>query len=736
MSKISDKIFEIAKKSLPKISKTEEEALTAGTPWWDKYIFSNDINWYDNAYDQIETQFTFLTEEEKAFINGPVQELCEMIDDYDINHDIADLPEEMWEFLKNNKFFGMIIPKEYGGLEFSAKAHSEVIIKIASKSIAVAVTTMVPNSLGPAELLLQYGTDEEKEKYLPRLATGKDLPCFALTNPYAGSDASNIPDTAYIGMGKWENKDVLGLYLHINKRYITLAPVATLVGLAVQTKDPFNMLELHEGEDLGISLVLIPSSTPGLEIGNRHNPLETHFMNGPIRGTNVFVPMSMVIGGKEAIGKGWKMLMECLAVGRAISLPSLGTAACKLAAHKAGAYAAVRRQFGLQIGKFEGIQEILARIAGFTYIANSTRRTTLRAIDYGHKPSVLSAICKYHITEMARQATNDAMDIVGGSGIMLGSKNIFGRIYMSMPIAITVEGANILTRNMIIFGQGVMAAHPHLYYEIKAIKEDDKSSFFKIVNWHCMRFFNNLVSTIVKSPKILYLNLFKSKNTCYTKDHVDHLSGGFALTTDVTLMLLQGSLKKRERVSARLGDILSYLYMLSSIHVDAKNSKIWAKPPKTYKVDVFLWSQNYLLHKIQETFYDLFKNYPNRFIGSVLRFIIFPFGKRYKKPDDNLDAKVAEVLLKPNDFREELTDGIFTSSEPSQQTYKLEKAFRLMGKFIEIDKKLKGKKGNTFEGKADRAVIEGVITENEKIAALRAHDLINDVIQVNEFESV
>lgn len=736
MLKISDKIFEIAKKSLPKISKTEEDALTAGKPWWDGYLFANDIDWHDQAYDQIKEHFPFLTEEEKAFINGPVQELCEMIDDYDINHDRADLPKEIWNFLKKNKFFGMIIPKKYGGLEFSAKAHSEVIIKIASKSIAVAVTTMVPNSLGPAELLLQYGTKKEKEKYLSKLASGEDIPCFALTNPFAGSDASNIPDSGYIGMGTWKGEEVLGLYLHINKRYITLSPVATLVGLAVQTKDPFGLLESQEGEDLGISLLLIPSNTPGLEIGHRHNPLETHFMNGPIRGTNVFVPIDMVIGGKRMVGKGWKMLMECLAVGRAISLPSLGTSVCKLAAHKAGAYAAIRQQFGLQIGKFEGIQEVLARIASFTYIANSTRKITLQAIDYGHKPSVLSAICKYHITEMARQAINDAMDIVGGSGIMLGDKNIFGRVYMSIPIAITVEGANILTRNMIIFGQGVMAAHPHLYYEINSIRGNDKSSFFRMLKWHCMRFFDNFVSTVIKSPKTLYLSLFKSKKPHYIKEYVEHLSGGFALATDVTLMVLQGSLKKRERISARLGDILSYLYMLSAIYVDAKNSLRWTKPPETYKADIVLWSQQYLLYKIQEAFYDLFRNYPNRFIGSVLRMLIFPFGKRYKKPKDNLDVKVAEILLKPNHMRDELCEGIFTSEEPEQQTYKLENAFQSIDILLSVNKILKGREGNTFEGKLDRAVNDKLISEEDKEIALQVHNLVKDVVQVDEFESV
>ncbi|MDH3934877.1 MAG: acyl-CoA dehydrogenase, partial [Gammaproteobacteria bacterium] len=461
-------LLSLYKKIMPSMSDTEREALEAGTVWWEAEVFSGRPDWHR----MLGFPAPALSAEEQAFLDGPTSDLCSMVNDWEITEELRDLTPETWDFLKNNGFFGMIIPKQYGGLEFSANAHSAIVLKVASRSISAAVTVMVPNSLGPAKLLLSYGTEQQKNHYLPRLASGDEIPCFALTGPESGSDAASMPDTGIVCRQSFEGKDnVLGIRLNWEKRYITMGPVATLLGLAFHLFDPDKII--GQKEDVGITLALIPTTTPGVEIGTRHFPMSQSFMNGPNRGTDVFIPMDWVIGGQDYVGQGWRMLMNSLSDGRAISLPALSTASGQMVSRSVGAYAAVRKQFKVPIGKFEGISEVLGRIAGSTYILNAARGFTTAAIDSGEDPSVASAIIKYHATERMRTIINDAMDILGGRGISMGPSNFLGRGYQGLPIAITVEGANILTRNLIIFGQGAIRCHPFLFKEMETVANDD-----------------------------------------------------------------------------------------------------------------------------------------------------------------------------------------------------------------------------------------------------------------------
>src|SRR5688572_13781197 len=450
---------------LPTMSDTEREALEAGTVWWDGELFTGEPAWSKLTGAQPPR----LSPEELAFLDGPCEELCRMLDDWDITHVRADLPPQVWEFLKKKGFFAMIIPKKYGGLEFSAYAHSCVLVKIASRSGVCSSTVAVPNSLGPGELLLHYGTQEQKSHYLPRLAKGLEVPCFALTSPEAGSDAASIPDSGVVCKGMWQGKEVLGMRVTWDKRYITLGPIATLLGLAFRLYDPEKILS--DETDLGITCALVPTHTPGVNIGRRHLPLNAVFQNGPNSGKDVFMPLDWIIGGQEYAGKGWMMLMGCLAAGRAISLPTSSTGGVKALTRFTGAYARVRSQFKTPIGKLEGVEEALGRIAANCYVMDATRVMTAGSVDLGEKPAVLSAIAKYHMTERARQSVNDSMDILGGKGICLGPNNWVGRGYQMTPIAITVEGANILTRTLIIFGQGAIRCHPYVLREMRAAKE-------------------------------------------------------------------------------------------------------------------------------------------------------------------------------------------------------------------------------------------------------------------------
>src|SRR3569623_508282 len=509
-----------------------------------------------------------LSTEEQAFLDGPVEQLCAMIDDWQITHELADLPPEVWEFIKKNRFFGMIIPKQYGGLQFSALAHSAVLQKLNSMSATVASTVAVPNSLGPAELLLHYGTEEQKNHYLPRLAVGEVIPCFALTGPYAGSDATSIPDYGTVCKQVVDGVETLGVKLTFDKRYITLAPIATVIGLAFRLYDPEHLL--GETEDLGITLALLPRSTPGLQIGRRPFPLNNPFQHGPIPGKDVFAPMSTLIGGPHMAGHGWRMLVECPSVGRAISLPSNATGAMRASAAATGAYARMRKQFGLAIARFEGVEEALARIGGLTYATAALSRATAAAVDRGEKPAETSAIAKYHATEWARQIASDTMDIHGGKAVQHGPKNNAGRGWESVPIAITVEGANIMTRSLMIFGQGAIRCHPYVLKEMQAARIDDYrarlNTFDAALFGHIGFGISNAVRSFVLG--ITGASIGQGAGDAYTRRYyrkLDRYSAALALCADVFMGVLGGKLKFKEKLSARLGDVLSYLYIASSM---------------------------------------------------------------------------------------------------------------------------------------------------------------------------
>ncbi|MCW9023046.1 MAG: acyl-CoA dehydrogenase, partial [Gammaproteobacteria bacterium] len=711
---ISEPLLKMFRRATPTMSQTEREALDAGSVWWDGELFSGRPKWKKLRSLPVPT----ILAEEQVFIDGPVEELCKMLDDWQITNEQGDLSPEAWQYIKDNGFFGMIIPKSYGGLDYSALAHSSVVLKIATRSITAAVSVMVPNSLGPAKLLLEYGTDEQKDYYLPRLAKGQEIPCFALTSPHAGSDAGGIPDYGIICRQDFQGqKDVLGMRVTWEKRYITLGPVATLLGLAFKAYDPEHLL--GEEENLGITLALIPTDTEGVNIGRRHKPLNIPFMNGPNSGKDVFVPFDWIIGGQDRIGQGWRMLMECLADGRSISLPALSTGAGKLAARSVGAYARIRRQFKLPIGRFEGVEEALARIGGYTYMMDAARTLTAQALDRGEKPSVISAIVKYHLTESMRKVINDAMDVLGGAGICLGPRNLLGRVYQAIPISITVEGANILTRSMIIFGQGAIRSHPYIFKELEAIGDDDQEralkKFDRVLFRH-IRFF------ILNSFRSLFHGLTGSffifiRGPSQTKRYYQHLtrmSAAFALLTDTAMMTLGGSLKRREKLSARLGDILSYLYLASATLKRFEDQGT----PKSDR-PMLHWVCQHALHEIQKAIDELLENFPSRPIAFWLHWMVFPLGKHFSAPGDNLGHQVAEQLLLPSNSRDRLTDGIYLPTSTDEAVGRLEDALNKVIQADHAERKLyKGLKGfkvdyHGLEGLIEAGLEQGILSEQD-----------------------
>ncbi len=733
---ISAPLLKQFRKVMPRMSKTEQEALEAGDVWWDGELFSGNPNWSE----LLQLPASELTQEELDFINGPVEELCKMLDDWKITHHDQDLPTEVWEFIKKSGLFGMIIPKSYGGLEFSALAHSTIVMKIASKSITTAVTVMVPNSLGPAELLLHYGTEEQKKQYLNGLATGKEVPCFALTGPKAGSDAGSIPDLGIVTKGSFNGKETLGLRLNWDKRYITLAPVATLVGLAFQTHDPDHLL--GEEEDLGITVALIPSTTKGVETGERHMPLNIPFLNGTTRGKDVFIPMDYVIGGQERVGQGWRMLMDSLSEGRGISLPALSTGAGKMASRYTGAYAAVRQQFGMPIGRFEGVEEPLARIAGMTYQMDATRKLTLTGLDSGKKPSVISAIIKYHATERYRQIINDAMDIQGGSGICLGPSNLMGRAYQAIPIAITVEGANILTRSMIIFGQGAIRCHPLVLKEIEAVQEEDDELAIKKFD---QALFSHIIFVMTNIARTTWLGL--SHGILSRKpvsgpagryfQKLNWMSAAFALSADVALMTLGGALKRKERLSARLGDVLSELYIASAtLKLFVSNGKPEQELP------LMQWAMEDSFYRIQEAMRGLFRNLPFRPLGWLMRFLVFPTGLRFHRPTDRMDKAAAKLLLMPSKTRDSLTEGIYTSEDINERVGLLDQALEAAFATAPLERTLRqarhaGKiKGRNDQELMEQALTQGIITPDQASKLRHADELRDKVIEVDAFKDL
>lgn len=656
-------------KQMPPISDTERTAIEAGDTWWEKDLFCGKPDW--------NKLFSFpkptLSVEESSFIDHQVEQLCAMINDFDIVSKEKNLPPAAWEFLKKEKFFGLVIPKQYGGLGFSAIAHSTIITKLATRSVTAAVTAMVPNSLGPGELLLHYGTEEQKNYYLPRLAVGDEIPCFALTGPDAGSDAGAIPDKGFITKDIYKGQETLGIRLSWDKRYITLAPVATILGLAIHLYDPEHLIS--NKEDLGITLCLVPTDHPGVEIGNRHIPMYMAFMNGPTRGENVFIPMDWIIGGQKMIGEGWRMLMECLSIGRSISLPALATGSAKITYRCTGAYSRIRKQFNLPIAMFEGVEEALGYIAGYTYMIDACRQMTAGAIDMKINPSIVSAITKYHLTEMCRHVISHGMDVHGGHTVQVGPRNFLAHIYYSIPISITVEGANILTRNLIIFGQGAIRCHPYILREVELLsaKETDVAKLDQTLLSHIGFFVSNLIRTVVYgwTGGFFIRSNIKNRRIAKYQRQLTRMSTALSLFADTSLILLGGSLKRRERISARLGDMLSHLYVASAVLKYYKDNDEAASD-----VDVVCWSLKQCLFKIQIACHDLATNFPNRFVGAFLRFLIFPFGFSYKHPKDALHRAVCETMLSPNELRERITKYSYYSKNGSEISGLLEEAFK------------------------------------------------------------
>ncbi|MEZ5545872.1 MAG: acyl-CoA dehydrogenase [Lysobacteraceae bacterium] len=733
-SRITAPLLKLFAKALPRLSDTEQTALDAGTVGFEGELFSGLPDW-KVLLSQPKPE---LSAAEQAFLDGPVEEVCRMTDDFDITHRRYDLPPETWEFLKKNKFFGMIIPKEYGGLGFSATAHSRVIGKLSSISSTLSSTVGVPNSLGPAELILHYGTSEQKNHYLPRLADGREVPCFALTAPTAGSDATSIPDFGIVCEGEWNGEKTLGVKLTFDKRYITLAPVATVIGLAFRLYDPDKLL--GETEDRGITLALMPRETRGLDVGRRHFPLNCAFQNGPVRGKEVFLPLSALIGGEEYIGQGWRMLVECLSVGRAITLPSTASGAMRLGALVTGAYARIRKQFGLAIGRFEGVEEALARIGGHAYAASALSGATAAAVDRGEKPAVPSAIAKYHCTELGRDVAKDVMDVLGGKGVILGPRNFAGRNWQASPISITVEGANIMTRSLMIFGQGAIRCHPYVLREMKAVHNPDPekrlAEFDDALFSHIGFGISNAVRSLVlgltgarfgSAPGDGYTRRFYRKLSRY--------SANLALVSDISMLMLGGRLKFKESLSARLGDVLSQLYIASSIlkRYEDNDRPAGDRP-------LLAWAMHDAIHKIELALSGALRNFPIKPVGWALWLLVFPLGRRAHAPGDRLGHRVAAVLMNPSDTRDRLGNGTFltpcANNPAGRINAGLPKAVAAEPVERKFQKAMKAGEihAHGFEAQLQEAQLKGVLNASEVALLQELQAITLDAITVDDFD--
>lgn len=718
---------------IPTISPTEREAIEAGNTWWERELFSGRPHWKQLFSIPKPT----LSAEEQSFLDNQVETLCGMLNDWEIVYEKHDLPTEVWEYLKKEKFLGMAIPKQYGGLGFSALGHSTIVTKIATRSMSAAVDTMVPNSLGPGELLVHYGTEEQKQYYLPRLAAGLEIPCFGLTAPEAGSDATSIPDTGIICRGQFNGKEIIGIKLNWDKRYITLAPIATVLGIAFQLYDPDHLMGTEE--NLGITLGLIPANHPGVETGRRHLPMLMAFMNGPTRGKDVFIPLDWIIGGPKMAGQGWRMLMECLSIGRSISLPAVSTACGKLTYRLTGAYARIRRQFNAPLSAFEGIEEALGSIAGNTYILESARIMTAGAVDLHVKPSIASAIAKCHMTEIARLVMTQAIDIHAGHGIQCGPNNLLAFAYTGMPIIITVEGANILTRNLIIFGQGAVRCHPYILQEAEllGVPNPDLSKLDKLLISHIGFFVSNLLRSFAYGLTGGHFVFIPSKNKIMRKykRQLVRMSTALALLADTSLILLGGSLKRRERISARLGDIMSQLYLASAVLKYYYDNN---KP--TSDDDYVSWAIDTCLYKIQIACNEIFENFPMRWVGKLLGWIVFPFGQSYQPPKDALTHQVVAPMLMPSELRDRLTKYCYVSPNKNDIGYRLDEALAQVSAIEPLLKKLQ-KAVNSgeipqrypFDARVQAALKAGIFTSVEAQAILSFNKLKNDIIKVDEF---
>lgn len=730
---LTQPLLDIFRTMVPSLSRTERDALESGSVWWEGELFSGIPDW--SKLTQLPAPK--LTNDEQAFLDGPTEALCRMLDDWEVTHELLDMPEKVWAYIKQERFFAMIIPTEYGGLGFSPLANSMILTKIASRNTTAASTIGVPNSLGPAELLLHYGTDEQKQRWLPGLASGDEIPCFALTSPRAGSDATAIVDSGVICKGTYEGKTIIGIRLNWDKRYITLAPIATVLGLAFKLYDPDHLI--GDRTNYGITAALIPTNLPGVTIGRRHFPINIPFQNGPTQGKDVFVPLDSIIGGPEMAGQGWRMLVELLSVGRGITLPSNALGGSMAAVYATGAYARIRRQFNLPIGKFHGVGEVLARMAGYTYIMTAASRVTCAALNAGEKPAVPTAILKYHNTEFGRQIANDAMDVHGGKAIMLGPKNYLARNYQSVPIGVTVEGANILTRNLIIFGQGAIRCHPFVLAELEAAADENQETGLIDFDRLLFRHIGYAISNAVRS---LVMGLTLSRFTAVPAtgwvrryyQRVNRYSASFALTADVAMLILGGELKRKELLSARLGDVLSNLYLVSMVlkHYEDQGCPEADRP-------LVEWSCRTLFYRTQEQLHGFLRNFPNRWAAAALRLLIFPRGRTFSSPSDELGQQIAELIINPTASRERLCADIYKTVEPGNPLGLLQEVLELAEEIKPLERKVFNAKrrgeinSDDTPGQIEEAQKKGVITAEEAKQITAFDDKVMELIAVDDF---
>jgi len=743
-SLVTKPVFAIFKRILPPMSDTEREAMEAGDVWWDGELFSGRPDWQK----LLDVPQPKLTADEQAFVDNQLAKLMDMLDDFKIVQQDRDLPKQVWDYLRKERFFAMIIGKDHGGLDFSPAANSYIVSKIASRSISAAVSVMVPNSLGPGELLTHYGTKEQKDYWLPRLADGTDIPCFALTGPEAGSDAGAIPDEGIICKGEHEGKEVVGIRLNWSKRYITLAPSATVLGLAFKLYDPEALL--GSKKEIGITCALIPTSHKGVEIGDRHFPLNQAFLNGTTFGKDVFIPLDWIIGGADYAGKGWRMLVECLSAGRGISLPALATASGHVTQRMTGAYAYVRQQFGMPIGMFEGVQSSMGKIGGTNYILESTRRLTISALCQGQSPSVVTAMTKYHMTEMGREVLEHAMDIHAGKGIQLGPHNYLGHAYMATPVSITVEGANILTRNLMIFGQGATRCHPYVLKEMKAAANPNEDEGMRDFDSLLLKHIGFAASNVFGS---LWLGLTGARfgespvsgETAHYYRKLGRMSRGLALASDISMLMMGGDLKRKEMISARLGDVLSHLYMASAVlkRFEDEGRQVADLPYVHYALKHHLFS-------IADAFYGFFDNFPNRFMAWVMRILIFPLGNHFKKPSDEILQNISTSMMEPGVTRDRHTFLCYWKDSIGDATGHMEKAFLSMLEMKPVYKTLRkaqkrGELSSNLNGQelADAALQKGLVdketadklaeTEELRLTAIGVDSFAPGIIENNQF---
>ncbi len=714
-------VFKVVGGAIPSLSPTESEAIDAGDSWLDADIFTGNPDWNE----LLSVPPATLSPEERAFLDGPVERLCAMLDDWRMVWETRDLPPEAWEYLKTEKFFGMIIPKAHGGLAFSAYAHSEVVRKIASRSITGAVTAMVPNSLGPGELILAFGTEAQQAYWLPRLADGREIPCFGLTSPQAGSDAAAMTDEGIVCRGRWGGREVLGIRLNWNKRYITLSPIATVLGLAFKLRDPDHLL--GDKKDIGITVALVPTDLAGVTVGRRHIPSLQPFQNGPTQGRDVFIPLDHIIGGPERAGQGWKMLMSALAAGRGISLPSMSAAAGAFAAYTTGAYARVRVQFNLPISKFEGVQEALARIAGAAYLMDAARRLTCAGLDQGRHPAVISSIMKLHATERMRIVINDAMDVHGGKAVIEGPRNYMASQYRAIPVGITVEGANILTRCLMVFGQGAIRSHPYMLGEIRAVNDPDQerglTEFDKLFWRHVGHFIVTALRAFCRSwTGGAFAPAPKAGRARPVWRQMSRYSSAFAFVSDIAFLTLGGALKRRELLSARLGDILSELYLLGAVlkrwEDEGRQDEDWP---------VAAWCAETGLAEIERRLDEVLANMPGGFVRGLLRLVVMPFGRGRRGPSDRLIRQTAELITEPTVTRDRLTAGLYIGE--GGPIAKLNQAFTLIVEAQPIRDRMREARIRDVR----EAQEKGIISADEAAQLEAADQAVAEVIAVDDF---